>query len=103
MTPAIASNNPFDRMGDTGTPTTVAKGGDIDKNMFLQLLVAQLRNQDPLNPSEGTEFVAQLAQFQQLEQGINAAQDIKGMRTALEEFLASHSGSGAASGAASGA
>ena len=36
--------------------------------MFLQLLVAQLQNQDPLNPTDSTTFVTQLAQFSELEQ-----------------------------------
>lgn len=39
---------------------------------FLKLLVAQLKNQDPLNPMQGTEFTAQIAQFSQLEQQINS-------------------------------
>ena len=34
---------------------------------FLNLLTAQLRNQDPLNPTDPTEFVSQLTQFSQLE------------------------------------
>ncbi len=40
----------------------------LDKDSFLQLLVAQLSNQDPLEPAKDTEFVAQLAQFSLLEQ-----------------------------------
>jgi len=52
--------------------------------MFLQLLVAQLRNQDPMNPSDGTQFVAQLAQFQQLEQTLNTGQDITAIRQDLD-------------------
>src|SRR5437763_2804374 len=40
--------------------------------LFRSLLVAQLRHQDPMKPTDGMQFVAELAQFQQLEQTINA-------------------------------
>lgn len=40
----------------------------LGKDAFLQLLAAQMRYQDPLNPSTDTQFVSQLAQFSQLEQ-----------------------------------
>jgi flagellar basal-body rod modification protein FlgD len=43
-------------------------GSTMGKEDFLTLLVAQLQNQDPLNPSDPTEFTAQLAQFSSLEQ-----------------------------------
>lgn len=51
--------------------TTTASGVQPDQlgqTEFLELLVAQLRAQDPLNPMDGTEFTAQLAQFSSLEQ-----------------------------------
>lgn len=56
--------------------------------MFLQLLVAQLQNQDPLNPTDGTQFVAQLAQFQQLEQSMNTGQDVTAIRQDLDQLVA---------------
>src|SRR5256886_3522700 len=41
------------------------------KSQFLQLLVAQLKEQNPLDPKDGTEFISQLAQFSSLEELIN--------------------------------
>lgn len=43
----------------------------LGKEDFLRLLVAQLSNQDPLSPQDGSEFVAQLTQFSSLEQLIS--------------------------------
>lgn len=46
----------------------VEKGDDdLDRNAFLTLLTTQLQNQNPLDPMENEAFVAQLAQFSQLE------------------------------------
>ena len=54
----------------TGTANNSPKN-NVDSNTFMTLLVAQLKHQDPLAPQEGAEFVAQLAQFNSLEQLIN--------------------------------
>lgn len=48
--------------------STMGSGSAMDKNVFLRLLVTQLRTQDPLNPMEDKEFITQLAQFTTLEQ-----------------------------------
>ena len=53
------------------TNYTDKASGTMGQDQFLTLLLAQLKYQDPLNPMEGTEFSAQLAQFSSLEQLVN--------------------------------
>lgn len=48
-------------------------GNDMDKDAFLQLLVAQMKYQDPLQPTSNTEYISQYAQFSQVEQMQNMA------------------------------
>lgn len=58
----------------TSTETTRSTGPkELGQGDFLQLLVTQLKNQDPLKPTDNTEFVAQLAQFSQLDQSAKQA------------------------------
>jgi flagellar basal-body rod modification protein FlgD len=49
----------------------------LNKDAFLNLLVTQLRNQNPLEPMENTEFISQMAQFSALEQAQNTNKTIK--------------------------
>ena len=55
----------------TEKPVKTRGSSELGKEEFLQLLVCQLQNQDPLNPQSDQEFVAQLAQFSALEQMTN--------------------------------
>jgi flagellar basal-body rod modification protein FlgD len=48
-------------------------GDDLGKDEFLKILIVQLQNQDPLNPMDDKEFIAQMAQFTALEQMQNVA------------------------------
>ena len=52
------------------TPTRVPNN-DLDRTAFLQLLITQLQHQDPLNPMDDRDFIAQMAQFSALEQMVN--------------------------------
>lgn len=64
------------------SPASNEKDKDVvNKDQFLTMLIAQLQNQDPLNPVDGTDFTAQLAQFSSLEQLTN-------MNTNLETLFA---------------
>ena len=58
----------------TNSKTSSASASALDKDAFLQLLVAQMQYQDPLEPTSNTEYVAQLAQFSTVEelQNINS-------------------------------
>lgn len=71
------------------TPQT----GVMGKDDFLNLLIAQLQNQDPLNPTDSTEFTAQLAQFSSLEQLSNVNENLM----ELKNFQASINNSQAVS------
>lgn len=59
--------NQKDRTNTSEQPSRTP-GGDLGKDEFLQLLVCQMKNQDPLEPAKDTDFIAQLAQFSALEQ-----------------------------------
>ena len=63
-----------------------AKGDELGKDQFLQLLVAQLNNQDPLSPQENGEFIAQLAQFSTVE-------GIDNLNTSMESLLGGYQSS----------
>ncbi len=68
-TPATVPTNPVGTAGATvGTDPAAALPTDqLSRDTFLQLMVAQLRNQDPMNPQDSAEFLAQTAQFTSLE------------------------------------
>ena len=62
-TPAVGSPEYFASIGITNPAPARRGGAEVGQNDFLRLMLEQLRNQDPLNPEKGAEFVAQLAQF----------------------------------------
>lgn len=69
--------------------TSASIGGAApNEQMFLQLLVAQIKNQDPLNPTDSVQFVSQLAQFSELEQVIAIRGDLDAQKNAAAAVAA---------------
>jgi flagellar basal-body rod modification protein FlgD len=58
---------PITQIGGNTTPAGPTRSDQLDKDTFLKLLVAQLKYQDPSNPADSTAFLAQTAQFTQVE------------------------------------
>ena len=82
----------------TSGSTKSSAGTDslANQSTFLTLLVAQLKNQNPASPMDGTTFVTQLAQFSDLEQNV-------AMRTDLDAISNKYDGTVSASSTTSGA
>ena len=88
MTSAIGNTSPLTSGG--GSPTRTANPLTdplASENTFLKLLVTQLKNQDPTSPQDGTQFVAQLAQFSGVEQQLQMRQDLDAIKQILSSTL----------------
>lgn len=70
---------------NTQTKTQASENNKLDRNAFLNLLTTQLKNQDPMNPMDNTEFIAQTAQFSSLEQ-------LQNMNDSIQSLVQSQSG-----------
>ncbi len=69
---------------DSAAPAASAPAGALaQRETFLKLLVAQIRNQNPLEPADAIQFVTQLAQFSELEQMIQIRAELESIREAL--------------------
>jgi flagellar basal-body rod modification protein FlgD len=85
----------------SGTAASSSTTAPVTENMFLQLLVAQLQNQDPTDPADSTTFVTQLAQFQTMEQSMNQGTNISGMLSDLNQMVTAQGGTPATPAASS--
>jgi flagellar basal-body rod modification protein FlgD len=79
MTSPVGSTSALTQSTTQGTTSgasaasaaTAGPNAPLGQNAFLKLLMAQLQNQDPLQPTDGTQFVTQLATFSQVEQQVS--------------------------------
>jgi flagellar basal-body rod modification protein FlgD len=101
MISATSNNDPAAASSGSSTTTAATGTSQVTKNMFLQLLVAQIKNQDPMSPTDGVQFLTQLAQFQQLEQSMNMGQDLSAIRSDLDNAAQSGTSTGDTTGTTS--
>ena len=91
---AIATNPLASQTPTITAPSSTASNsnGSLPKSLstktlsadFLQLLIAQLKNQDPTNPTDGTAFVTQLATFTNVQQQTKATSDLDGILSLMQ-------------------
>ena len=75
--PPVTQTQQQPSSGANGNSAGATLGGIAPtEDTFLTLLVAQLKNQNPLNPTDSTQFVSELAQFSQLEQTMTINQNV---------------------------
>lgn len=66
--------------------TETKKNDDLGKDAFLQLLVTQLKNQDPLDPQDNSSYIAELAQFSSLEQMTNVVKNLEDLGKVVDNI-----------------
>jgi flagellar basal-body rod modification protein FlgD len=65
---SVSGSNGSNALSSALSSVTGSSGQFVSENTFLTLLITQLKNQDPMNPQDSSQFVAQLASFSSLEQ-----------------------------------
>src|SRR5579864_6344791 len=80
ITNSTSQANPVTGTSGGTTPPPANSPDQLTKeSTFLQLLVSQIKNQDPLNPTDSVQFIGQLVQFSQLEQLLGINQGIQSL------------------------
>ena len=83
---AITSAAGPEGLNSPGTRQEVSESANrlANQDVFMKLLVAQLRHQNPMNPADGIEFMTQLTQFSQLEQMMSVRKELESIRQLIE-------------------
>lgn len=92
MADAISTSNTWPNYSTSNvTKAAATSKSELGKDQFLTILVAQLKNQDPMSPMENTEFIGQMAQFSSLEQLINIGKKIDSVGSSVDSSLGASS------------
>lgn len=106
LNPSVVTQVPRASATASGRNSSGASGQGVDplatENVFLQLFVTQLENQDPTQPQDPSQFVTQLAQFTSLEQSTQMKSDLDAILAQLQT-MAGSSGGGTGTGSGSAA
>ena len=76
---AVAPVGAYNAVANKSASNEASASASLDYNSFLKLLVAQMQNQDPTDPMDASEQVAQLATFSQVEQTIQTNRNLESM------------------------
>lgn len=88
VSPLSSATDARSTAADAGTSSSSSQtssttaSSSVDQNQFLTLLVAQLKNQDPMNPTDSAQFMGELAQFSTLQEVIGVHQDFNSLLSA---------------------
>ncbi|WP_042199168.1 flagellar hook capping FlgD N-terminal domain-containing protein [Paenibacillus camerounensis] len=87
-TTPVSNNNQWNYVANNSGTAKTTGNSTLGKDQFLKILITQLQNQDPMQPMEDKEFIAQMAQFTSVEQLMNISTQL----TAMNQSLGSVSG-----------
>ena len=83
MSVSAVSNHTQAASTAQSSTTTAGTQATVDYNSFLKILVAEMQNQDPTQPTDPTQFVSQLASFSSVEQQVNANSKLTAMLSSM--------------------
>src|SRR6478609_2496013 len=85
MTDRISTRSVWPNYNEANVKAAANKSSTdtLGKDQFLRILVTQLRNQDPMQPMQDKEFIAQMAQFTSVEQLVNISTQLKTLNQSL--------------------
>ena len=83
--PSAAASHQRHRLQLASSSSSSSLNSLTSENTFLQLLIAQIKNQDPLNPTDSIQFVGQLVQYSELEQLMGINQGVQTLTAAFAQ------------------